>query len=440
MAFVHHQSCECAKSELDIFSVPGTQTSIESGGWAEYNPISSLSDSVPIEFAISGSGNDYMDLANSHIFVRAKITQADGTNIDNTHHVAPVNLLLHSLFSEVDLKINDTLVSSTNNTYAYRSYIETLLTYGYGAKKSQLGASMYIKDVAGFMDNNNPHDAAHLNQGMKDRHAFFEDSHTVDMIGCLHSDLFFQDKYLPSDVNLRIRLVRNKDAFCLMSAAAATYKIKIVECKLLIRKAKLSPSVYVAHAKALEIGNAKYPIRRALVKTFTVSRGSLNYNQENLFSGQIPSRIVVGLVENEAFNGSYTKNPFNFKHMNLSQLKVYLDGQQQPIRPLEPNFGNGQYIESYMSLFVGTGKYMKDESIDITRADFPAGYALYAYDLTPDLADEGGHFNLQREGSVRLDLKFTQGLPTTINVVVYAEFQNIIELNRNREVIFDYSS
>ena len=31
MAFVDEQSCECTKSELDLFSVPPTQTSMESG-------------------------------------------------------------------------------------------------------------------------------------------------------------------------------------------------------------------------------------------------------------------------------------------------------------------------------------------------------------------------------------------------------------------------
>src|SRR5438876_1702127 len=73
MAFVDTHSCECAKSELDLFTVPPTQTSIESGGWVEYNPISSLADGVPIEFVVSGSGQDYIDLANTQLYVRAEM-------------------------------------------------------------------------------------------------------------------------------------------------------------------------------------------------------------------------------------------------------------------------------------------------------------------------------------------------------------------------------
>ena len=79
MAFVHDLSCECAKTELDIFTVPPTQTSIESGTVVEFNPISSINDSTPIEFIISGSGQDYIDVGNTQLYVRAQILRGDNT-------------------------------------------------------------------------------------------------------------------------------------------------------------------------------------------------------------------------------------------------------------------------------------------------------------------------------------------------------------------------
>ena len=62
---------------------------------------------------------------------------------------------------------------------------------------------------------------------------------------------------------------------------------------------------------------------------FTISGWNLTPLQENLFSGDSPSRLVIGMVDNEAFNGSYATNPFNFKHYNRSIMKIYIDGQQQ---------------------------------------------------------------------------------------------------------------
>ena len=109
MAFIHPQSCECAKSELDLFSVPPTQTAIESGMWVEYNPINAITHGLPIEFNILGTGQDYLDLANTQLQVSARISRGDDANIDGNDPVGPVNLTLHSLFSEVDIKLNDTI-------------------------------------------------------------------------------------------------------------------------------------------------------------------------------------------------------------------------------------------------------------------------------------------------------------------------------------------
>ena len=440
MAFVHPQSCECTKSELDLFIVPPTQTSIEAGSFVEYNPVASISQGTPIEFSITGAGQDYLDLSSTQLYVRAQIVGANNEPIAAGVHVGPVNLFLHSLFSEVDITLNDTLVTSSNNTYAYRSYLETILSYGKAAKTSQLTSALYYKDNAGHFEDANPHDDDAANTGFKKRSALIAGGGVVDMLGCIHSDLFFQDRFLPNDINIRVRLVRNKDSFCLMSSVlGATYKVRILECKLYVRKVKLSPSVFLAHAKAIERGNVKFPIRRVVCKTFTIPRGNLDASQESLFSGQLPTRLVIGCVDNDAFNGIYTKNPFNFKHMNLTQLKVYLDGQQQSVKPLEINFASNQYINAYATLFMGTGKWMRDEGNQISREDFAGGYALYAFDLTPDLS-EGDHFNLLKQGNVRLDMKFSQALENTINVIAFAEFENILEIDRSRNVIFDYKN
>ena len=75
----------------------------------------------------------------------------------------------------------------------------------------------------------------------------------------------------------------------------------------------------------------------------------------------------------------------------------------------------------------------------IAREDYPSGYALYAFDLSPDLAEEG-HFNLTKQGTVRVELKFGIALPNTVTVVAYAEFVSVIEIDRNRNIVYDFGS
>ena len=198
MAFAHDMSCECTKSELDLFSVPPTQTSMEQGSWVEYHPLTMVSDGSSIEFDVSGTGDDYIDFANTMLYVKAKVTQDNGNNLAAGAEVGPVNLFLHSLFSQVDISLNGTLITSSTNTYPYRAMLETLLSYGEDAKSSQLTSALYYKDIAGKMDSID-FAAANVNSGLGTRRTLARESRVIDMMGRIHADIFFQDRYMLND-------------------------------------------------------------------------------------------------------------------------------------------------------------------------------------------------------------------------------------------------
>ena len=190
----------------------------------------------------------------------------------------------------------------------------------------------------------------------------------------------------------------------------------------------------------MERGTAKYPIRRVVCKSFTIPQNYLNMNHEKLFSRQLPTHIVIGLVDNRACNGSRERNPFNFAHFNLHEIGLYLDGQQQhALRPIQPNVATVEYIRAYNTIFAGTGKLGADEGLFITRDEYANGYSLYAFDLTADLGKDD-HFSLVRQSSVRLALKFSQAPEATVTVIAYAELENVIEIDRNRNVVFDFGA
>lgn len=439
MAFVHPNSCECNKSELDLFTLPPTQTAVESSQWVEYRPVSTLSAGAPIQFVVMGSGEEYLDLSETYLQVTAKITKPSGNALVTTTTeggdgadigVGPVNNWLHSLFSQVDVSLNERLVTSSTNTYAYRGYLETLLSYGPAAKESHLTASMWYKDTSGQMD-----DTGNNNSGFATRRRMTANSHTVTLIGRPHLDLCFQDRLLLNGVDFKMRLVRSKDAFCVMGDG----KVEIEDVSLFVRKVKVHPSIQLGHINALNQVPAKYPIRRVETKVFSIPKGNLSANQENLFLGQLPKRVVIGLVENAAFSGDSTKNPFKFDHFHADFLALYLDGVQIPSKPLQPDFTNKLYTRSYVSLFTGTGLMSQDQGNHVSWEEFGNGYTLFAFDLTPDLSD-GGHFNIVKQGNLRLELHFKTQLPQTVNAIVYAEFDNVIEIDKARNVLFDYSA
>jgi hypothetical protein len=111
MALIHPNSCECFHSGLELFSVPPTQSVVEDDQFVEIHPLASLAPGAPIEFSLSGSGEEYLDLFNTYLHVQAKVTLPNGDNIPLEVEVAPVNYYMHSFFSLVDVSLNDTLIT-----------------------------------------------------------------------------------------------------------------------------------------------------------------------------------------------------------------------------------------------------------------------------------------------------------------------------------------
>ena len=447
MALISNQSCPCSKSETDLFSVPPTQNDILGGQFLEYKPLNAVTTDGPLEFTVQGTPDSYLDLAQTQLYVRAKITLPDGANIPVDAPVGPSNLFLHSMFNQIDVHLNDRLVSAASNTYAYRAMIETLLTYGSDAKTSHLTAGLFYKDTAQRLDAADPTlNDANVNFGLKKRYQFTRESREVDMVGMIHGDIFCQEKFLLGGVDLKLKFHRSKNEFCLLSGFQPIpnqpeYKVQIMDATLFVRSCKLNPTLTMSHAKELEKGvTAKYPIRRVDVKSLSIPQGNLSFVGESLFSGQIPKRIVFGLVDNTAYNGAYAKNPYNFQHYNLNYIALHCNGETVPWKPLRPRFQEGPngHIMAFQTLFQGTNNLHKDQGILIDREDFSAGYSLFAFDLSPDASDEA-HLNLVRNGSIRLELQFGVALPRTINLVVYAEWESILEITKARSILLDYA-
>ena len=236
-SLVHPLSCACGKSELELFAVPPTQTAITSSQWVEHRPITSLTDTGPIEFAITGSGEEYIDLSETYLQVTAKIVQPTGGSLQQTAGengtvtgadagVGPVNLWPHSLFSQVDVSLNERLVTPSMNTYPYRAYLETLLSYGPAAKESYLSAALWYKDSAEYMEDQSS------NEGFLKRQNWTMGSKQVTLLGRPHLDLCFQDRLMLNGVDIKMRLVRSKDSFNLMGDG----HVKIEDVSLFVRK------------------------------------------------------------------------------------------------------------------------------------------------------------------------------------------------------------
>ena len=219
------------------------------------------------------------------------------------------------------------------------------------------------------------------------------------------------------------------------------YRAKLTEAYLKIRKVKVSPSISIAHKLALKKGLAMYPIRRVECKTFIISAGNPSLRKDNIFNGLIPKTFAMVMVNSAALNGDYKKNPLNFKTITTWFLRIAINGEEVPFRPLQLSYtaGNPRYIEAFLTMFSGAGKLFYNAGNDVTRDEYAGGYAVYVADLTPDMCGSSPHLNVVQRGNLAVDIKFFTDPTDAVSLVCYGEFENTIHINSERNVIYDYS-
>ena len=424
------------RSETDIFKEPGIDVSLQSSGMVEYHPVSNLSDNNgPITFNIKGNDVHYLDCSQMLLYVRGSIVQSSGDGTLKPYaeaKIAPVNNLLHSLFQQCTVHLNETQITPNSSLYAYRSYIETELAFGGDYKNTQGRAAMYIQDAAAISVDD---------AGFKKRNEVTNDGQVFDMIGKPCIDICAQTRYIIPGIDMRVAFHRSPDDFYMHSATQnpqTHYHCKISEARLLIRKHTLLPVIQTQHLKLLESGfPAIYPMRRVDMKTYSLPIGTIQNTNENIISGILPDRLILGLVPSENLNGTINTTPFSFFDYSLNQITVTANGEQVYSQTYNLDAKNNRIAEVYYNMFNGLGLSACNEGPNITMYSYKNGKFFFVFNLR--------HINdgicLPRHGNIKIELKFAEALTTALNVVCHVDYQSTMYIDNKKSVYFkDFST
>ena len=97
--------------------------------------------------------------------------------------------------------------------------------------------------------------------------------------------------------SVKIRFVRSKHAFPLMAGGQTPdCKVQIVDAVLFACNVVLSPTVQMAHIKALEKGTAMYPIRPVDCKVYSIPQGAMSHTHDNLFLRTLPKLLILWCI------------------------------------------------------------------------------------------------------------------------------------------------
>ena len=194
---------------------------------------------------------------------------------------------------------------------------KTLLNFTEQAKKPYLTKALYYKDTAGYMDVVD--NTSDNNWGLKKRSAFTNAGAEVGLVGVLLWDLFNTNKLLLDNIEIKIKIDLNNDEFVLMSGEEGNdCKISIMSNTLRVRTVRVADSTKLKHVSIMQgqSGKNALPANYTLTRTPThakiIPQGVLNHTETNLFNGLIPQCIIFEMARNDAHNGNFARNPFNF--------------------------------------------------------------------------------------------------------------------------------
>ncbi|XP_062621650.1 uncharacterized protein F54H12.2-like [Saccostrea cucullata] len=433
MSFLSSENQEIAQPmELSLFASPSNQVAVEKVYYTEARPISNISASdTPIEIVVSGAGAEYIDLRKSKLYVKARIIKADGQALAAAEKTGIINLPLQSIFSQMDIYLNNKLISLNTTNYPWKAYMKTVLFSGRDELLSQKQSQLFTKDEGNLADPNAYNGG---NAGLVERYSYTQKSNVFEMEGSLMEDIFDLDKYLINGVDIYMKLFRSCIPFIIMSAEASpAYKLELLDVVYKVAKVRVDPGVLINHSKQIESTPAKYILPRNEVKMNTIPKGSTEFYWDNIFPQAVPDRIIIGLLSQSAVNGDYSANPFNFAPYAITDVGVYINGESIPGRPLKLDFEAGNYASAYARLFEPCGKWNKDTGLYIDREDFGKGYAFYVFTINPCGFGEE-YINLIRRGNTRVELKFKTATTEALNAVVFSTYSALLEINKARDI------
>lgn len=441
---------ECSKAELDISRKQPVQTAIERSTWDKIEPTNSWDKNTIIEFIISGSNDKYIDLSQVQLFLEFKILKNDVDELPINVPVSVVNNLMHSLFKNIETKIGTTPVSNTSDKYHYKAYFENLLGYNKESKSSLLRGDGWYKDSVNFesfdLENKDAvftsgtlTTAAKIkNPGFVTRHNLVAGNKTIQLCGNLHLDVSTIDKLILNNNDVSLYLKKNDPAFYMLGDEdkAKLYKAHFLKAHILVRRVSVAPSVMYANTLSLDKNPAYYPLKRVTIKDIVASFNSTSASFQNIASGIMPVRVLVGFVESEAFTGKYNKNPFNFQNFGIKSAELKVNSVATPFSsPLEFNFAENIYHQGYSTLF----KCIKEAPNDIDYDEYPMGNMILAFNLSPDLCTQD-HLSLYQDGKLELKVIFETALQKSITAVFYLEYDSLIQINKSGQIVLDYTA
>ncbi|KAL3073428.1 hypothetical protein niasHT_038566 [Heterodera trifolii] len=355
----------------------------------------------------------YVDLSKVFVCTEFKLKKVadDGVVVDVPANAAVglIQMPGATFIRNLKVHINQREVYDSNQLYSYKVFMDTELSYPVAAKEAYFGVAGYFRDS----------DPTKVNDKRKKA---VEESKSFQTISKLSADIFNQDLYMISNVEIDIELALQSDDFMIHQEAANRdkYTLEVVDCRLIVKTVDLMDGLSLDIAKKLDLEPARYGIRKTLMKSLFITGGRYDFSA-NLFTEEVPRRVIIGLVPNQNYIGHNQKNPFYFNHHNVRDIELTASGRTYPQFPYNLDYKNNRYARAYHDTQEHLGMACTTESNGISYSMFKTAYCLYVFQMTNSQEDSPG-FELIKEGCTAVNIRFAEAVPNEgVTLIAYAD-------------------
>ena len=216
-----------------------------------------------------------------------------------------VNNFLHSIFSNVEVYINNQQIYNSNGLYADKSYISNNFKGAISEYKGVWHCEGY--DYEEFPDEvlEAPLSEPFFTKRMK----MLSRPDGFMLYGKLVVDFFSTSELLYPNMKFRLRLIRARPNFYMISDNP-NVSLGIVDCSLYTLRIALKDDYHKKRMDMLAHTPVEFNYLETLAKTFIIPAGQNQFIQENIFNNAPLRRIAIAMNTTSAFTRFYTENQF----------------------------------------------------------------------------------------------------------------------------------
>ena len=460
-------------SSFDLFTLPPIDYSYQSHRFVPYNP--TLTGIDPITFAVPAT-EGWVDLADSRLIIKVRLdhphTGYEGIKMDNdtastatvTYNTLVSNNFGHTLFKQVDLTLNGTLITPQGGNYHHLAFLQTLLEHSRADGETKLAPQGWVNEfnlprsVARTSGTDDHPSAGNMSTIAPKHHALtglLQQTRWFTFVIRPHLPVFTSGRLLVPGVELKLDLHLNPSSQLFFQTVnltdTAVRKLPIItandiKVQLLLKQVNLNASIHLGLEKKRASAKAivNYPVVRGDIRTFSIPQGTTQWQQDNLFLGRIPDEVILVFMHSEVYNGNAERYTFAYERHNIKRISQALNGEEYPYKALElsttTNNTNSEDYMAYERMLTSMAVMHHRKEPMILPSEWGDGKKLnlFYFNNVPG-GDPNNPFvrNPRQNGSVRYTVDFNAATTYNITVLVYSSMEHDLRISNQGGVQYD---